>query len=92
MRIAAVDGLRSRGVRVVFVTNNASRTPEQVAGHLASVGIDAAVAEIETSALVTASTLADRGVRSAFVVGQDGLLVALDDRGIVGGAKVGQDG
>ena len=79
---AAVDGLRSRGVRVVFVTNNASRTPEQVAGHLVSVGIDAAVAEIETSALVTASTLADRGVRSAFVVGQDGLLVALDDRGI----------
>ncbi|MFM8944006.1 MAG: HAD-IIA family hydrolase [Actinomycetota bacterium] len=85
----AVAALRARGIGIVFVTNNASRTPEQVAEHLGSVGVAARPEEIETSALVTATTLAARGVERALVVGQDGLLGALDARGI---ASVGLDG
>jgi glycerol 3-phosphatase-2 len=37
----AVVTLRDAGKRVAFVTNNASRTPEEVAERLASVGVRA---------------------------------------------------
>ena len=74
--------LRDVGKRVAFVTNNASRTPEEVAERLASVGVNAEPREVVTSALATAASLGERGVRSAFVVGEGGLVVALQDEGI----------
>ena len=51
------------GKRIAFVTNNASRTPAQVAERLASVGVDAEPEEVVTSALATAAVLAERGIR-----------------------------
>ena len=78
----AVQRLRSMGRSIVFVTNNSARTPEQVAEHLQTVGVQAAPAEVETSALTTASVLADRGVRRALVVGEAGLRSALEAVGI----------
>ncbi|MGI8616205.1 MAG: HAD-IIA family hydrolase [Actinomycetota bacterium] len=78
----AVRVLREAGKRIAFVTNNASRTPVQVSERLASVGVDARPVEIVTSALATATLLAERGVGSAFVVGEEGLLEALADAGI----------
>jgi HAD superfamily hydrolase (TIGR01457 family) len=77
-----VGVLRDRGKRVVFVTNNAARTPAQVVAHLASVGIDAAEDEVETSALVTAQLLEDRGLRRVAVIGEEGLRSALVARGL----------
>jgi glycerol 3-phosphatase-2 len=79
---AAVAALRTAGKRLAFVTNNSSRTPEQVAELLDSVGVEAAPEEIVTSALATATILAERGVRSAFVIGEEGLLVALEAAGV----------
>ena len=80
---AAVLGrLRATGKGLAFVTNNSSRTPEDVAGHLSSLGVTASPDEVETSALVTASLLGDRGVATAFVVGELGLVGALRERGI----------
>jgi len=79
---AAVSRLRAMGRSVVFVTNNAARTPVDVAAHLGSVGIQAAPEEVETSALTTADVLAGRGVVSAFVVGERGLRDALRQMGI----------
>jgi glycerol 3-phosphatase-2 len=78
----AVAALREAGRRIAFVTNNSSRTPAEVAERLASVGVDAKPDEVVTSALATATVLADRGFRSAFVVGEEGLLDALGDAGI----------
>lgn len=78
----AVSALRKAGKRIAFVTNNSSRTPEQVSQRLASVGVAAKPEEIVTSALATATMLTQRGVRSAFVVGEEGLLGALADAGI----------
>ena len=79
---AALRTLRDAGKRVAFVTNNSSRTPEQVAERLRDVGIDADPAEVETSALATAELLAGRGIRTAFVVGEEGILRALAEAGI----------
>lgn len=77
-----IAGLRAAGKRVVFVTNNSGRTPEAVAAHLTGLGIRAGAEEVVTSALVTAGELAARGVSEAFVVGEEGILRALQDAGI----------
>lgn len=79
---ATVEEVRRRGVNVVFMTNNASRTPPQVVTQLASVGIEARADEIETAALTAAATLAERGVRRVYAIGQDGVLEALAAAGI----------
>jgi HAD superfamily hydrolase (TIGR01457 family) len=78
----ALAHLRSLGKRVAFVTNNSGRTPEAVAARLRTVGVAAEADEVETSALTTASLLARRGVRSAFVVGEEGIRTALAQAGI----------
>jgi HAD superfamily hydrolase (TIGR01457 family) len=74
--------LRRHGVRPVFLTNNSSRTPRQVAEKLLAIGIEADPTEVVTSALATAELLADRGGGRAFVIGQDGVREALTDAGI----------
>ena len=74
--------LRRRGVCVVFLTNNSSRTPEQVADKLRSHGIEAGPGEVVTSALATAELLAERGGGRAFVIGMDGVREALAGAGI----------
>jgi len=74
--------LRRRGVRPVFLTNNSSRTPLQVAEKLRGIGIEAEPGEVVTSALATAELLAERGWGRAFVIGQDGVREALTDAGI----------
>jgi len=74
--------LRRRGVRVVFLTNNSSRTPEQVADKLRSHDIEADPQEVVTSALATAELLAERGGGRAFVIGMDGVREALTRAGI----------
>ena len=74
--------LRRRGVRPVFLTNNSSRTPPQVAEKLRGIGIEAEPGEVVTSALATAELLAERGGGRAFVIGQDGVREALTDAGI----------
>jgi glycerol-1-phosphatase len=74
----AADSLaaaRSAGMRLAFVTNNASRTPEAVAAHLRELGVAARAEEVVTSAQTAAHVLADRlpfGAR-VLVVGGEGL-------------------
>jgi HAD superfamily hydrolase (TIGR01457 family) len=78
----AVRAIREAGVGVAFMTNNSARTPEDVAGRLRDLGLDASPAEVATSAAPTARMLSDRGCRSAFVVGETGIRRALADAGI----------
>ena len=47
--VEAVRGAAARGVRTVFVTNNASRRPADVAAHLAELGFPATEADVVTS-------------------------------------------
>ena len=75
-------GLRRRGKRVAFLTNNSGRTPEAVAERLRRLGIEASPGEVVTSALATADLLSARGTRSAFVIGEEGVRRALADVGI----------
>jgi len=81
---ATMAELRRRGSRLVFLTNNSSRTPEQVAGKLHALGIEALVAEIVTSAQATAELLAGRGGGSVYAIGGRGVVEALT----LGGLRV----
>jgi glycerol 3-phosphatase-2 len=78
----SLASLRERGKGVAFVTNNSASTPEAVATRLRAVGVRADASDVETSAITTAQLLAERGVRTAFVVGEEGVRSALSERGI----------
>lgn len=56
----AVQGLRDQQITIGFVTNNAARSPSAVADHLSSLGVDAAAADVVTSAQAGARLLADQ--------------------------------
>jgi glycerol-1-phosphatase len=79
---AVLARLRELGRGIAFITNNSSRTPGDVSRHLATVGIEASAEEVETSALSTGLVLAERGLRTAYVIGEDGLRSALAGHGI----------
>ncbi|MBW3653803.1 MAG: nicotinate phosphoribosyltransferase [Actinobacteria bacterium] len=71
--------LRERDIGVALLTNNASRTPQQVAEWLDGMGIHVTPDEVVTSPIAAAAMIAP-GTR-CLVIGSDGLRVALDQRG-----------
>jgi len=70
---------RREGLRIAFITNNASRAPATVAAHLEELGVEASADDVVTSAQAAARLLADRLGDDAVVacLGTDGLLQAL---------------
>ena len=81
---AALAEARRRGMRLGFVTNNASRTPSAIAAQLTGMGVDASAADVVTSGQAAAHLIADRVPAGSpvLVVGGMGLRQALRDRGL----------
>ncbi len=80
----SIADARRGGSHIAFITNNASRTPEEVAQQLRELGIDADSDDVVTSAQAAARLLLDRygpGARVA-VLGADGLVAALREAGL----------
>ncbi len=80
-----IDRIRRAGLHVAFVTNNASRTPDQVAEKLATVGVRATGSDVVTSAQAAARLLVEQhgpGAR-VLVLGGKGLRVALGEAGLL---------
>ena len=75
----ALAAIRAAGRGIAFMTNNSATPPDEVAGRLRGMGIPASAPEVATSAAPTARMLADRGCRSAFVIGEAGIRLALTD-------------
>ena len=82
---AALDRIRAAGVKVVFATNNATKTLAQYVERLSRFGVDVTPEEIVTSAAVTGEEVERRGWggRTAFLIGADGMQVALENAGVV---------
>lgn len=80
----ALAAARAAGMRLAFVTNNAGRPPEEVAAHLAALGIPAADDDVVTSAQAGAAILARDLPRDAPVlaVGGPGVALALARAGL----------
>jgi HAD superfamily hydrolase (TIGR01450 family) len=89
----ALAGARAAGANVVFLTNNASRTPQAVADQLNGLGVTAAADEVMTSAVTAARRLAALlpAGSPVLVVGADALREAVTDAGLetVAGAQDG---
>lgn len=77
----AVERLRNAGVHVVFATNNAAPTLAELCERLARAGIAVAEDELVTSAQAAASML--EPATSAFPCADDGVVEALERRGVV---------
>jgi glycerol 3-phosphatase-2 len=81
---AALKAAREAGMRLAFVTNNASRTPANVADLLQRMDIPADPTEVITSSHAAAHYLADQLPVGAnvLVLGTTGLIEAIIERGL----------
>jgi glycerol 3-phosphatase-2 len=82
---ASVAAARGDGLRAAFVTNNASRRPSVVAGHLTALGIPAVPEDVVTSGQAAARVLRDRLTPGAtvLVVGSAALAEEMEAAGFV---------
>jgi glycerol 3-phosphatase-2 len=80
----ALERAAAAGMRRAYVTNNALRTPGEVAERLTSFGVPADVSDVVTSAQAAARVLADRLPAGAnvLVCGGRGLRAAVRERGL----------
>src|SRR5260370_23168287 len=81
----AVDALaaaREAGLRIAFVTNNASRSPSAIAELLTRLGVPPRSADVVTSAQAAATLIANRFPPGAavLVAGSNGLRLAVPER------------
>jgi glycerol-1-phosphatase len=82
--VAAVRAAAERGVRTVYVTNNASRRPSAAAEHLAALGFPAGPDDVIASSQAAAALLAEQLPAGAkvLVVGTDALVAEVTARGL----------
>jgi glycerol-1-phosphatase len=80
----AIGRLHDRGTAVAYVTNNASRAPDEVARLLRSLGVRADEDEVTTSAQAAAAVLADRlpAGSPVLVVGAEALAAEVAEVGL----------
>jgi glycerol-1-phosphatase len=80
----ALAKARAAGMRLAFVTNNASRDPAAVAAHLVALGVPADAAEVVTSSQAAATVLLQRlgPGASVLVTGSAALRAAVEDVGL----------
>nr|MDO8113484.1 HAD-IIA family hydrolase [Candidatus Sigynarchaeota archaeon] len=86
---AAIALLRRLGKKVLFLTNNSTRTRDMYVDLLRGMGITATIGEIFTSASILASWLEthvksqglDTGSVNLYVIGEDGIRIDLQQRG-----------
>ena len=80
----AVEALATAGLPTGFATNNASRTPQEVAAHLSDLGIPARPEQVTTSSQAGARLVRARAGDGARVlpVGGPGVRAALEELGL----------
>lgn len=77
-----IHRLRRKNIQYLFVTNNSSRTPEQVAAKLAKFGIEAAKEQVFTTSMATAHYITSQKQHAPiYVIGEEGIRTALQEEG-----------
>ena len=81
--VTFIHHLQSNGIEPIYVTNNSSKTAEQLQALLNSIGVDAPISHIYSSALATAKYVAQHFDHHAVhVIGSDGILDAVKRQGL----------
>ena len=80
----SIAAARRGSTHVAFITNNASRTPEQVSSHLTELGVTADPGDVVTSSQAAARLLRDAHGEGAPIacLGAEGLVQALHEAGL----------
>ena len=83
--VESINAAITSGVRVGYITNNASRTDASVAEHLSVLGLTVAAADVVTSPQAAMRLLADLvpAGSTILVVGGEGLTVELEKSGFI---------
>ncbi|MFF7637419.1 HAD-IIA family hydrolase [Kitasatospora sp. NPDC008050] len=83
--VDSLDAARAAGMRLAYVTNNASRPPRVVAEHLTELGVPADAGDVINSAQAAARLVAEKvpAGSKVLVIGGPGLVEALAERGLV---------
>ena len=77
-----VKNLRDNGIPYLFVTNNSSRTPAQVAEKLVSFDIPAEEKMVFTTSQATANFIYEQKKdASVYVIGEEGIQTAIEEKG-----------
>lgn len=81
--VAFIHQLQSKGIEPFYVTNNSSKTRQQLQDTLAAIGITAPVSHIYSSALATAKYIQQQYANALVgVLGSDGIRSALQEAGV----------
>lgn len=82
--VPALEAARGSGLRIAYATNNAARSPAQVADHLRELGLTLDTSAVVTSSQAGARHLSDRLDAGAPVlaVGGEGVGLALEEAGL----------
>ncbi|MFC7370874.1 TIGR01457 family HAD-type hydrolase [Fictibacillus iocasae] len=81
--VAFVKKLKEKGLPYLFVTNNSSKTKKQVAEVLKNFDIPSTEDHVFTTSMATASYIDQlKPNASAYVIGEDGIKEALQEKGI----------
>ncbi|UEX89625.1 TIGR01457 family HAD-type hydrolase [Staphylococcus ratti] len=80
---AFIDYLNTENIPHLYVTNNSTKSPDDVVQKLKSMGINAKPQEVVTSAMATADYIAtEKPDASVYMVGASGLETALKEAGL----------
>ncbi len=79
-----LEAAASAGMQLAYVTNNASRTPSTVAAHLRELGVPADDDDVVNSAQAAARLVSKQvpAGSAVYVIGGEGLFVALEELGL----------
>ncbi|MBO0992054.1 TIGR01457 family HAD-type hydrolase [Bacillus sp. SD088] len=77
-----VEKLKEQGIPYLFVTNNSSKRPEQVAQVLKNFGLETRTDQVFTTSMATANFLHEKQPgASVYAIGGEGLQSALSEKG-----------
>lgn len=77
-----VRALKEKDVPYLFVTNNSTKTPEQVAEHLQGFDIPVDTSQVFTTAQATANYIYElKQEAKVYMIGEEGLRLALQEKG-----------
>lgn len=80
--VGFVNKLQEKGIPYLFVTNNSSKTPSQVAEKLRKFSIPATEEQVFTTSLATANYIYEiKKDASIYVIGEEGICTALKEKG-----------
>lgn len=83
-----VQKLNELNIPYLFVTNNSSRTPKQVAKKLVSFDILATEEQVFTTSMATANYIAEQKKdASVYVIGEEGIKQAIEEKGLMFGQE-----